>query len=293
VKIDLQYDLANMTPADANPVEANFNRIEQYTNQELIERDGSVAMRAQLRLFGDPVNALDAAPKQYVDQILPIGIIMLYGGAGAPPGGRWAECNGAELQTSDYPDLAALLSTRYVTGTPSAGRFNLPNLNGRFPMGTNAGTTPAIGEQGGLRDASYTQHHHVINHNHATFNSGNDIAAHTHGVSLGTGTETGTHAHNAVTGAFVTTTGTGGGSAAGAGTDFVPQNKTATEDSFHSHLVSGPTLGPDQKHQHTVDIPAFTGNSGTTVGPLNEVAVPVTDKNLPPYLGITYIIRVS
>jgi hypothetical protein len=66
-KITLPYDLANKTPADAIPPETNFNRIEQHINQELIERDGSVAMRAQLRLVGDPVGVLDAAPKQYVD----------------------------------------------------------------------------------------------------------------------------------------------------------------------------------------------------------------------------------
>lgn len=66
-KITLPYDLANKTPADAIPPESNFNRIEQHINQELIERDGTVAMRAQLRLFADPVNVLDAAPKQYVD----------------------------------------------------------------------------------------------------------------------------------------------------------------------------------------------------------------------------------
>ena len=67
-KLDMQYDILNDTPATASPVEANFNRIEQHINQELIERDGTVAMRAQLQLVGDPVTDLDAAPKQYVDR---------------------------------------------------------------------------------------------------------------------------------------------------------------------------------------------------------------------------------
>lgn len=67
-KIDLQYDLANDTPADAVPVEANFNRIEQHINQELIERDGTVAMREQLRLVNStPLNEFDATSKGYVD----------------------------------------------------------------------------------------------------------------------------------------------------------------------------------------------------------------------------------
>lgn len=67
-KLDLPYDLANKTPADANPVETNFNRTELHINQELIERDGSVAMRAALRLANStPVDPLDAASKGYVD----------------------------------------------------------------------------------------------------------------------------------------------------------------------------------------------------------------------------------
>jgi len=120
-KVNLVFDLANLTPADANPPEANFNKLESHINSEVIERDGSVSMRQQLRLVGDPVNDLDAAPKQYVDQVLPIGAIVPFGGAATPPGGRWLVCDGTEYQTADYPDLYAVIGTAYVTGTPSAG----------------------------------------------------------------------------------------------------------------------------------------------------------------------------
>ena len=108
--------MLNYTPASASPVEANFDRIEQHINQEVIERDGTVAMRAQLKLVGDPVNDLDAAPKQYVDQILPVGIIMMFGGTVAPPGGRWAVCNGAELESTVYPALFAIFGIAYGRG---------------------------------------------------------------------------------------------------------------------------------------------------------------------------------
>ena len=30
MKLDLQYDVLNYTPASASPVEANFNRLEQH-----------------------------------------------------------------------------------------------------------------------------------------------------------------------------------------------------------------------------------------------------------------------
>jgi len=87
-KLTYQYDILNLTPANAQPVEANFTRIEDHVNQELIERDGSVAIRAQLKLVGDPIVALDAAPKQYVDQVLPIGLVMMWAAAAPPSNGR-------------------------------------------------------------------------------------------------------------------------------------------------------------------------------------------------------------
>lgn len=66
--IALLFDLANYTPADASPVQANFQQIEQYLNTEVITRDGLVAMIAALRLANStPVNVLDAASKGYVD----------------------------------------------------------------------------------------------------------------------------------------------------------------------------------------------------------------------------------
>ena len=82
--LDLQYSLANLTPADASPVEANFNRAEQYINTELIDRAGTTAMTGQLKLIGDPVAALDAAPKQYVDSFMPIGSIVMRPGPTRP-----------------------------------------------------------------------------------------------------------------------------------------------------------------------------------------------------------------
>lgn len=69
--INLLFDLANYTPADASPVQANLQQIEQYLNQEVITRDGLVAMTAALRLFNStPLNDLDAASKGYIDALV-------------------------------------------------------------------------------------------------------------------------------------------------------------------------------------------------------------------------------
>ena len=296
-KLDLQYDLQNYTPASASPPQANFNRIEQHINQELIERGGTVAMTSQLKLVGDPVAALDAAPKQYVDQVLPVGIIMMYGGAAVPPGGRWALCNGAELESSAYPALFAVISTNFG-GT--GGKFNLPNLVDKFPVG--AGTTALLGASGGSKDAVIPVHSHSIDHGHAGTTSGNDspdhahgLGGHYHGVSINSGTESATHYHS-MRGAADGSTGGGYGEnniAPRTSTGFGYVASTDGQDANHYHGVNGNTGGPSggsdgasARHTHTTSTPAMTGRSSTE-------GVAVTNANLPPYLGVTLIIRVS
>ena len=286
MKLDLQYDLVNQTPASASPVEANFDRIEQHINAELVERDGTIAMRAQLKLVGDPVEPLDAAPKQYIDAVMPVGLIMMFGGAGVPPGGKWAICNGAELQSVDYPALYAVLGTSYG-GT--AGRFNLPDLTDRFPVGKAPGT------KGGSKDAPYVQHHHSIAHNHGLFDSGTDGPGHTHDYNGTTGTESALHTHNGPNNSAFVVQGAGGGShtTVGAPTDLLTGATTNTQNEFHTHTFAGNTGNESNLHKHQIDMPNYTGNSGTTIGPNNEPAVAITDKNLPPFCGVTFVIRVS
>jgi len=299
-KIDLQYDLINYTPASASPPQANFNRIEQHINQELIERGGTVGMTAQLKLVGDPVAALDAAPKQYVDQVLPVGIIMMYGGAAVPVGGRWALCNGAELDSTTNAALFAVIANNFSPAGTPAGRFHLPNLVDRFPIG--AGTTALLGVSGGAKDAVVPTHSHSIDHGHAGTTSGNDspdhwhgLGGHSHSVNINSGTESATHYHS-MRGAADGSTGGGYGEnniAPRTSTGFGYVASTDGQDTNHYHGVNGNTGGPSggsdwasARHAHTTSTPAMTGRSGTE-------GVAVTNANLPPYLGVTLIIRIS
>lgn len=84
------------------------------------------------------------AVKAYVDgggdislssKIVPTGAILPYGGASAPS--NFLLCNGSAVSRTTYADLFAITSTSYGVGDGST-TFNLPNLQGRFPLGYSA-----------------------------------------------------------------------------------------------------------------------------------------------------------
>jgi microcystin-dependent protein len=90
----------------------------------------------------------------------PAGMIMPYAGTSTPAG--WLECNGAEVDVSAYPTLAAALGTTWnnaknpLTGAtyanPAAGRFRLPDLRGSFLRGSSGGANNAQGVATGLAE---------------------------------------------------------------------------------------------------------------------------------------------
>lgn len=279
-KIVLQYSIVNDTAADAAPVEANFTRIESHINQEVIEREGSVAMTGQLKLVGNPVAPEDAASKAYVDGLFIIGSIQLYGGSTDPAGGVWLLCDGRELESASYPSLFSVIGTSYGSG--GAGRFNIPDMRGRMPIGSSG--SDALGAAGGSRDAIVVAHTHTIDHTHAGGNTGTVSADHSHGVNINTGTESAFHTHG-VPG----TTGTGSGINADGYGEYHPaggsMGQTFGQDQLHVHNVSGQTGGISANHTHTFNTPGFSGGSGSA-GSAGSNA------NLPPYRAVNYLIKV-
>lgn len=94
---------------------------------------------------------------------IPIGTILPFGGL-TPPSGDWLLCNGRLLNRSDYPELYKVLGAAY--GSMGNQNFNLPDLQGRFPVGFGAGVTFA--SKGG---------------SNMTTLSVNNLPPHTHGVT--------------------------------------------------------------------------------------------------------------
>ncbi|WP_420137974.1 phage tail protein [Sphingomonas sp.] len=99
-----------------------------------------------------------------------LGEIRIFGGNYAPEG--WALCNGAPLSVSQNQALYSLIGTTYGGAAPA--NFQLPDLQGRLPVGqgTNTTTTPpltarTIGQKGGeethvLVEAEMPSHSHPL-----------------------------------------------------------------------------------------------------------------------------------
>jgi microcystin-dependent protein len=89
--------------------------------------------------------------------IAPAGSIIMFAGTSPPSG--WLMCNGQEISRSGFPDLWALLGTRYGSGNGST-TFNLPNLEAKFPRMEAA----ALGSSGGAATHTHasTSHDHAI-----------------------------------------------------------------------------------------------------------------------------------
>lgn len=99
----------------------------------------------------------------------PIGTIKMYGGKTAPDGYMFA--NGQAISRTTYSDLFAIYGTTFGAGDGST-TFNLPNLNGRTPVGLKASDSDfnTIGKTGGEKTHTLTQ---------------NELAAHRHGFQGG------------------------------------------------------------------------------------------------------------
>ena len=304
-------DILNNTPADAIDVDFNFNTIEAHIANEVINRDGSVAMTGQLTLAGAPVAPAHAVNKAYVDGFIPVGVMEMYAGSVAP--GGWAFCDGSSKSTTD-PAFVALFAVIGYTYGGAGGNFNLPDLRGRFPVGRNAtdASFDVLGEKGGSKDATlpshshnvnahahYVDHSHNANHAHSA-SSGTESADHTHS---GTTDAQGAHNHDVGGGLLWAQFGAGtlGMDTSGTGHSGAPSNLGALSQQ-PDHVHNFGTGGRSAAHTHGITVDAnnfntgnmngrqYTDNAGSTTDAQGAAA---GNANLPPYIAINFIIRIG
>jgi microcystin-dependent protein len=301
------------TTADAAEVQQNFAVTQAFVNNDLINRDGTVAMAAPLLLVGTPVADNQAATKAYVDAVLPVGVILMYGGLVAPAG-LWAIANGASLSRATYPQLYSVYEYRFGG---SGDNFLLPNLAARVPIGVDSTQarfdTP--GKIGGSYAVTIATHTHPINHDHPSQATGgggahsHTVPAHVHPMNhdhaQATSSLAGQHFHEPSTGTGFYAYSSGGTTG---DTESIINATVATLDArgapstnsapAHSHTVnlaaytgstgSSSAFSTDTEvaHVHTFDVSNYTGTSGVPNGTLGT-------EQIPPFVVLQYIVRLD
>jgi microcystin-dependent protein len=110
---------------------------------------------------------------------LPIGSIAMFAGVGPPA--NWLICDGRPLSTTTYASLFAVIGNIYTLPPGGGGNFNIPNMQGVFPIGAGrgvAGTNYALAATGGeekhaLLTTELAAHSHTItdkSHTHVVSN---------------------------------------------------------------------------------------------------------------------------
>jgi len=195
--------------------------------------------------------------------LVPTGSILMWS-AGTIPS-DWKLCNGDAISRTTFATLFALIGTTFGAGNGST-TFNIPNYKNRMPYGADI---VAIGATGGSADATLVSHTHtatsvVTDPGHAhTGTTGNQSVSHNHGVNAYIGN------------------GTGGANAGLQVADTIsyetPTGRANTSDQSSNHTHSFTTAGE--------------GTSISVATSISTVGSSATNANLPPYLGINFIIK--
>ena len=282
----LPNDLANGQPADGDRLQQNFSTIEDYTNAELIRRDGQVAMTGPLLLpTATPTQPNQAVSKSYVDAAGPIGSVLMYAGLTAPNG--YLFCRGQAVSRSTYAALFTVIGTRFGSGDGST-TFNLPNYQGTVPVGFNSGTNPPPGVTGkftaGVGERIGQTDNTLVAHSHNTASHYHDMNNHTHRLSAWSGNENQSHYHGASLGELLQTSNSPGYyldtfPAADVGIGYAG---TGWANQSHAHYLDANTGGP------SIATTGYNVGQGTDTQGVTGV-----NANIQPSLTINFLIKVT
>lgn len=98
--------------------------------------------------------------------IMPVGTILPFAGIDSTGIEGWLICDGSAISRTEYSDLFEIINIAYGGGDGVA-TFNLPNLQGRIPVGLNSGQPEfnTAGKTGGARTHTLTVQE-MPSHNH-------------------------------------------------------------------------------------------------------------------------------
>lgn len=110
----------------------------------------------------------DAAKAEIGASLLPTGSVIM--SATTNMGSAWLLCDGQAVSRTTYAALFNAIGTRYGAGDGST-TFNLPNMQGRSPIGAGTGTgltfrdisAPQVGEEKHTQtEAELAEHRHLV-----------------------------------------------------------------------------------------------------------------------------------
>lgn len=214
-----------------------------------------------------------------------IGEIRIFTGNFAPTG--WFLCQGQLLPISAYQALFAIIGTFY--GGNGTSNFQLPNLQGRFPIGVGmapSGQIYNIGQIGGVEQIQLTinnlpSHSHLATspaHNHSV-----SVPQHTHPFTVPA------HTHP-----FALQCDNGSGNDVTPANEYLGNSGTSLYSTTPNATMKGQTTGASDG-----TTPGTTGNASGTSGNSGDTAVLISVQNTgnslpfaptPLYTAFNYII---
>lgn len=229
----------------------------------------------------------------------PIGTLLPYLGPTAPDG--YLLANGAPVsRTGVTAALFAVIGTTYGVGD-GLTTFNLPNLNGRVPVGRDAGQTEfdVLGDIGGtktvtLTQAQLAQHSHGVTdvgHNHGQTPHGHGDGNHEH-PATGDDNNAGGHTHDSTNGVSnVVQAAAGPFNVNGSGSNWVTFDAghvfRTSNDGTHNHDIS-----VDVHHSgaflNSVNANIQSAGTGVTI---NQAGSNEAHNNLQPFITVNYIVK--
>jgi microcystin-dependent protein len=234
-----------------NPSAGNTLNSPSHSTQHANSNDAIEALQTKV---GVNSSAVTTSHDYKIRIYNPIGEITMWATSTAPTG--WLIADGSAVSRSTYSALWGVLGTSYGAGDGST-TFNLPNLQGRVPVGRDASQTEfdTLGETGGSKTSALGVSN-LPAHNHSVTDGG-----HAH-------PEAGRDTNSTTAYKYLQRIG-------GAGSNYDVQATSTTRwDSITNPATASTTTG--------ISIPTSGGN-GTATGD--------TFSNLAPYIALNFIIR--